>query len=120
RRERAIERVGIVAANRFDTRRMKRIPVECTPGGRLFIARAHPFLAKGFLAASKQAKIDRYAVAVMRDKARQSAVMVAVPMAEDQAIEPLGLDTKQREIADQDLRRVAKIEEVLPGRAVCP
>src|SRR5437868_15504211 len=40
RRERAIERVSGVAADRLDTRRMKGIPVECTPGGRLFIARA--------------------------------------------------------------------------------
>ena len=57
RRERAIERVGAVAADRLDTPRMKGISVECTPGGRLFIARADPFLAKGLLAASKEAQI---------------------------------------------------------------
>src|SRR5437660_7543388 len=55
RREGAIERMGGVTAHRLDTRRMKGILVECTPGGRLFIARADPFLAKGLLATSKQA-----------------------------------------------------------------
>src|SRR5437868_6561263 len=93
RRERAIERVSGVAADRLDTRRMKGILVECSPGGRLFIARANPFLAKGLLAASKEAQIVGHAVAIMRDKARQSTVMVAVAMAEDQSVQALGFDT---------------------------
>ena len=54
RRERAIERVSGVAANRLDTCGMKRTAVECSPGGRRFIARADPFLAKGLLPTSKQ------------------------------------------------------------------
>ena len=81
RRERAIERVSGVAADRLDTRRMKGILVDCSPGGRLFIARANPFLAKGLLAASKEAQIVGHAVAIMCDKARQSTVVVAVAMA---------------------------------------
>src|SRR5438874_1374873 len=120
RRERAIERVSGVAADRLDTRRMKGILVDCSPGGRLFIARANPFLAKGLLAASKEAQIVGHAVAIMCDKARQSTVVVAVAMAEDQSVQPLGFDTKQREIAYQDLRRVAKIEQIMPCRATCP
>src|SRR5207248_3514628 len=120
RRERAIERVSGVAANRLDTSCFEAGAVESSPGGRLFISRADPFLAKGLLAASKEAQIVPHAVTVMRDKAFQSAVMVAVAMAKDQSVEPLGFDTQQRKIAYQDLRRVAKIEQVLPGRAIYP
>src|SRR6476660_3779696 len=69
RRERAIECLSGVAANRLDTCGMKHTAVECSPGGRLFIARADPFLPKGLLAASKEAQIVPHAVAVMRDKA---------------------------------------------------
>ena len=50
----------------------------------------------------------------MRDKASQPTVMIAVPVAEDQPVKALGLDAEQVEIAHQDLRRVAKIEQVLP------
>src|SRR5438067_9408696 len=55
RRERAIERMSGVAANRLDTCGIKHTAVKCSPGGRLVIARADPFLAKGLLATSKQA-----------------------------------------------------------------
>src|SRR5204863_9873458 len=65
RRERAIEHVSGVAADRLDTRRMKGILVECSPGGRLFIARANSFLAKGLLAASKEAQIVGHMLAIM-------------------------------------------------------
>jgi hypothetical protein len=43
--------------------------------------------------------------------------MIAMPVAENQPVEPLGLDAEQVEIARQDLGGVSKIEQVLPGRA---
>jgi hypothetical protein len=40
-----------------------------TPGARLLVARADPFLAKSLLAAGKEPQIVAYAVPIMRDKA---------------------------------------------------
>lgn len=40
-----------------------------------------------------------------------------MPVAENQPVEPLGLDAEQVEIARQDLGGVSKIEQILPGRA---
>ena len=51
----------------------------------------------------------------MGDKARQPTVMVAVPVAQNEPVEPLGLEAEQREIAQQHLGGVAKIEQILPG-----
>src|SRR6266567_5164070 len=44
------------------------------------------------------------------------AVMVAMRMAENQAVEPLGHDAEQVEIAQEDLRGIAEIEEILAAR----
>src|SRR5207248_10194959 len=55
RRERAIERVGGIAADRLETCRFEGGAIESSPGGWFFIARADPLLAKGLLAAGKQA-----------------------------------------------------------------
>src|SRR5690242_21854695 len=71
-RERAIKRVRGLAANRLNTCRMKPIAVERSPGGRLFIARADPFLAKGLLPTSKQADIVPHALAIMCEIGRAS------------------------------------------------
>ena len=53
----------------------------------------------------------------MGDKARQPAEMVAVSVAQNEPVEPLGLDAEQSEIAQQHLGRVAEVEEVLPRLA---
>jgi hypothetical protein len=50
----------------------------------------------------------------MGDKAWQPAVMVAVSVAQNEPVEPLGLDAEQTEIPQQHLRRVAEVEEILP------
>jgi hypothetical protein len=84
--ERAIEPMSALAVNRFDFGSLECRSVECSPRGRLFVARADPFLAKGLLPARKQAQIVAHAAPVIRDKACQPAVMVAVPVAEDQAV----------------------------------
>jgi 4'-phosphopantetheinyl transferase EntD len=38
--------------------------------------------------------------------------MVAVSVAQNEAVEPLGLDAEQREISHQDLRGVTEVEEI--------
>jgi len=41
--------------------------------------------------------------------------MVAVSVAQNEPVEPLGLNAEQIEIPDQHLRRVAEVEQVLTG-----
>jgi hypothetical protein len=43
--------------------------------------------------------------------------MVAVPVAQNEPVEPFGLDAEQDEIPQQHLGRVAKVQQVLPGLA---
>src|SRR6516165_3381571 len=115
--ERACERVWIVAAHRLDPRGFKRHAVDGPPGGRLLVARTDPFFAKRFLAAGKEAQIVAHAVSKLRDKARQPTVVIAVPVTQNEPVEPLGLDAEQGKVAHEHLGRVAEIEQVLAGPA---
>jgi hypothetical protein len=49
----------------------------------------------------------------MLHKTHQPAVMVAMRMTEDKAVELVGGDAEQIEIAQQDFRCVAEIEQIL-------
>jgi hypothetical protein len=49
----------------------------------------------------------------MGDEARQPAVMIAVSVAQNESIEPLGLDAERTEIAQQHLGCVAEVQQVL-------
>jgi hypothetical protein len=54
----------------------------------------------------------------MGDKARQPAEMVAVPVAQNEPVEPFELNAEQTEIPHQHLGRVAEVEEVLADHSV--
>ena len=51
--------------------------------------------------------------AVVCDKAVEPAVMIAVAVAQDQPVDPRGVEVEQIEIAYQDFGRVAEIEQIL-------
>src|SRR5215208_4560824 len=106
--------MGLAAAHGLDTRRPERRAVErAHRDRRLAVAAAVPFLAKGQVSAGIELDAVAYPVAVALDEADHAAVMVAVRMAEDQAVEFFGLDPQQVEVAVHDLRREAEIEQVL-------
>jgi hypothetical protein len=54
---------------------------------------------------------------VLAHEAVESAVVIAVAMAQDQAVDFPGFDAEQPEVAVDDLGRVAEIEHVLRLRA---
>ena len=62
---------------------------------------------------SLAAQLVAHAVAIMGDKARQAAVMVAVSVAQNEPVEALGLDPEQSEIPHEHLGGVTEIEQVL-------
>jgi hypothetical protein len=93
--ERALQGMCGIAAHGLDAGGFERRAVERAPGDRLLVARADPLLAKILLAAGKKPQIVAHAVPIMGDKARQPAVMVAVSVAQDEPVEPLGLNAEQ-------------------------
>jgi hypothetical protein len=58
-------------------------------------------------------RVGFHCFAVLPDKADQPPEMVAMRMAQDQPVELLGIDPEQIEIAQEDFRRVAEIEQIL-------
>jgi len=52
-------------------------------------------------------------MAVLRHEARKPAVVIAMAVTQDQAVEPRRLDIEQAEIAVDDVGRVAEIEQIL-------
>src|SRR5216684_6327879 len=108
--------MGMLARHGLDPRCFERRRVERAPRAWLLVARAEPFLAEHRIAAGEQFEVVTHPAAVMLDKADHPPVMVAMRVAEDQAVEPLGHDAEQVEIAQEDLRRIAEIEEVLAAR----
>src|ERR1700730_3935957 len=104
-----------IAADGPDPRGLECRAVERAPGARLLLARADPLLAKGLLTARKEPQIAAHAVAIMPEKPRQAAVMVTVSVAQNEPVEPFGLNAEQIEIAQQHLGGVAEVQQVLPG-----
>jgi hypothetical protein len=105
--------VGGGAGHRLDPRGGERRTVERAPGPGFAVARAQPFLAEHQVAAGEQPQIVAHLAAVVADKAGETAIMVAMRVAQDQPIELFGPQVEQVEIAQEDFRRVAEIEQVL-------
>src|SRR5215208_2580304 len=105
--------MGLAAAHGLDTRRPERRAVErAHRDRRLAVAAAVPFLAKGQVAAGVELNAVAHPTAVALDEADHAAVVVAVGMAEDQAVELIRLDPQEIEVAVHDLRREAEIEQI--------
>jgi hypothetical protein len=112
--EGAAERVRMIAAYRLDMRRPQCLAVERPHRDRrLAVAAAIPLLPEGQVASGIKLEVVAHALPVALDEADQAAVMVAVRMAQDQAVELLRLDPEQVEIAVHDLRGEAEIEQIL-------
>ena len=76
------------------------------------MAQADPFFTKSFSCRDKGLQIRAHALTILRDKTRQPGIMVAVAVAQDKSLEPLGLDPEKLEISHQDLGRVTEIEKI--------
>ena len=118
--EGAIERQGSLAAHRRNLVRDQRVAVRSTPGQhlRLFPRRRrtgrNPAHMKRLLGTDVEAQVVAHPVPVARHETLQAAIVIAVPVAQDQAVQPCRIDVQQFEIPVQDLRRIAEIEQV-PG-----
>jgi len=72
------------------------------------------------LAACIEREVRPHLAAVFVEKADQAAEVVIVTVADDQRLDPLGIDPKQFRIVEQRLRGVAEVEHerALFGRAL--
>src|SRR5215472_11916604 len=97
--ERSLQRMRGIAAHGLHPGSLERGAIERPPGTRLFVARADPLLTKTLLAAGKEPQIIAHSVPIMGDEALQPTVMIAVSVAQNEPVEPFGLDAEQTEIA---------------------
>src|SRR4051812_6926356 len=88
--------------------------VRRTDRDRVAAGRTGPFLAEG-QAACAGVQLQRLVQLrpIAADKAGKAAVMVAVRMAEYQAVEPFRLDAEQVKVAVQHLGGETEIEQIL-------
>ena len=104
--------VRLVAAYRRHVLRGQRDAIDRAPRDRRG-GLADPALLEDVLAADIEREVARHAAAPLRDEARHAAEVVAVAVAEDQAVDPAGIDVEQIEVAVDDLGRVAEVDQVL-------
>src|SRR5271166_6126735 len=112
-RKGAAERVRGVAAYRADLGSFEGFAVERAPRHGAAASLFDPLFLKDALATGKQLQIDAHARSVMPDEPFEPAIMVAMSMAQDESIDPRRIDVEQIEVADQHLRGVAKIQQIL-------
>src|SRR5215472_16267593 len=118
RRKRSGQRVRDVAAHRADVGSLERLAIEHPPGHRIGAAPLDPFLAKVGLAAGKEPQVGAHACSIVGDEAFEPAIVVAMPVAQNKAVDPARIEIEQFEVSDQHLGRIAKVQQV-PGFPAC-
>ena len=112
-REGAAKRVRGVAANGTDTSSFDRPAVERAPGHRLGAPPLDPLFVKSGLATCEEPDVGRHVCSVMGDKPLKPTVVVAMPMAQNQAVDTPGIEVKQVEVADQYFGCKSEIQKIL-------
>ena len=80
--------------------RQRRPPVERTPGYRFGAAPFDPFLAKVGLAAGEEPQLRAHSCALVGDEPFEPAIVVAVPVAQNEATDPTRIEIEQLELPD--------------------
>jgi hypothetical protein len=86
--------------------------IDRTPRDRV-LGIAEELFPEAFLAAIVEAQVVAHARAMLHQEADEAAEVVAVGVAEDQAIDLAWVDVEQIGVAQNDLRRIAEIQHVL-------
>jgi hypothetical protein len=111
-RKGAAKRLRRLAAHRGDGRGLQRRAVEPTPGHRVGAAPLDPFFAKIGFASGEELQVRPHSCAIMAHEPLEPAIVVAMPVAQNQAIEPTRVEIEQFEVADQHLRRIPEVQQV--------
>src|SRR5271166_5348391 len=100
-REGAAKRLRGLTAHRSDSGGLQRLAVERTPGYRFGAAPFDPFLAKVGLAAGEEPQLRAHSCPIVGDEAFEPAIVVAMPVAQNQAVDPAGIEIERLEVPDQ-------------------
>ena len=111
-RKRLGEIMRLVAAHGRHMLGGEHLAIDRTPRDRV-LGIAEELFPEAFFAAIVEAQVAAHARAMLHQEADQAAEMVAVGVAEDQAIDLGGVDVEQIGVAQNDLGRIAEIQHVL-------
>ena len=116
----ARQRPRRLAAHRAEVGSLERLAVEQAPGHRFGAAPLDPLLVKIALTAGEELEIRAHSGAIMANEPFEPAIVIAMPVAQDQPVDQTRIEIEQLEVPDQHLGGIAKIQQIARlGTGLC-